>query len=68
VEKTPDEERTRKRPSQRAVVAVLSLAAAAMAAGVYFGGTGHLPLAMTGTVLFVALGGLGFELARRRGA
>jgi hypothetical protein len=54
------------KPSQRAVVAVLSLAAAAMAAAVYFGGTGHLPLAMIGTVLFVALGGLGFELARRR--
>ena len=58
----------RKRPSQRVVVAVLSMAAAAMAAAVYFGGTGHLPLAMTGTVLFVALGGLGFELARRRSA
>ena len=58
----------RKRPSQRVVVAMLSMAGAAMAAAVYFGGTGHLPLAMTGTVLFVALGGLGFELARRRGA
>jgi hypothetical protein len=55
-----------KRPSQRAVVAVLSMAAAAMAMAVYFGGTGRLPLAMTGTVLFVALGGVGFELARRR--
>lgn len=47
-------------------MAVLSMAAAAMAGAVYFGGTGHLPLAMTGTVLFVALGGLGFDLARRR--
>ena len=56
----------KKRPSQQAVVAVLSMAAAAMAMAVYFGGTGHLPLAMTGTVLFVALGGVGFELARRR--
>jgi hypothetical protein len=48
------------------VVAVLSLAAAAMAVAVYFGGHGQLPLAMTGTVLFVILGGVGFELARRR--
>jgi hypothetical protein len=54
------------KPSQQAVVAVLSMAAAAMAVAVYFGGNGHLPLAMTGTVLFVALGGIGFELARRR--
>ena len=54
------------KPSQSAVVAVLSMAALAMAAGVYFGGTGHLPLAMTGAVLFVILGGVGFELARRR--
>jgi hypothetical protein len=49
-----------------AVVAVLSAAAASMAAAVYFGGNGQLPLAMTGTVLFVILGGVGFELARRR--
>jgi len=35
---------------------------------VYFGGNGQLPLAMTGTGLFVLLGGLGFELARRRSA
>ncbi|MGE0039676.1 MAG: hypothetical protein AB7H88_16580 [Vicinamibacterales bacterium] len=48
------------------VVVCLVAAAAAMALGVYFGGTGRLPLAMTGTVLFVGLGGLGFELARRR--
>ena len=49
-----------------AVAAVLSLAAASMAAGLYFGGHGQLPLAMTGVVLFVILGGVGFELARRR--
>lgn len=54
------------KPSGAAVVAVLSLAAAAMAAAVYFGGNGQLPLAMTGTALFVILGGVGFELARRR--
>jgi hypothetical protein len=37
-----------------------------MVAAVYFGGHGQLPLAMTGTALFVILGGVGFELARRR--
>ena len=54
------------KPSASAVYAVLSLAALSMAAGVYFGGNGQLPLAMTGAVLFVILGGVGFELARRR--
>ena len=39
---------------------------ASMAAGVYFGGHGQLPLAMVGTALFVRSGGLTFELARRR--
>jgi hypothetical protein len=37
-----------------------------MAAGVYFGGEGRLPLAMTGSGLFVLLGSVTFELARRR--
>ncbi len=37
-----------------------------MAAGVYFGGHGNLPLGMIGTALFVLFGGLTFELARRR--
>jgi hypothetical protein len=55
-----------RRPPVSAVAAVLSLAAASMAAGLYFGGHGQLPLAMTGVVLFVILGGVGFELARRR--
>jgi hypothetical protein len=50
------------------VNSVLALAAGAMAGAVYFGGNGQLPLAMTGTILFVFLGGLGFELARRRSA
>ena len=54
------------KPSQAAVIAVLSLAAVCMAAAVYFGGHGQTPLAMTGTALFVLLGGVGFELARRR--
>ena len=50
------------------VYSVLLLAALSMAAAVYFGGSGQLPLAMTGTGFFVVLGGLGFELARRRSA
>ena len=54
------------KPSASAVYAVAALAALSMAAAVYFGGTGHLPLAMTGAGLFVILGGVGFELARRR--
>lgn len=54
------------KPPFAAVVAVLSAAAASMAAAVYFGGNGQLPLALTGTALFVILGGVGFELARRR--
>ncbi len=54
------------KPPAWSVYLVLSMAAAAMVAGVYFGGNGQLPLAMTGTGLFVILGGLGFDLARRR--
>lgn len=56
------------KPSQALVIAVLLAAAASMAAAVYFGGNGQLPLAMIGTALFVILGGVGFELARRRSA
>jgi hypothetical protein len=54
------------KPSAAMVGIVLSLSALSMAAGVYFGGTGRLPLAMTAVVLFVVLGGLGFQMARRR--
>jgi hypothetical protein len=54
------------KPPATAVVTVLVLAAISIGAGVYFGGNGQLPLAMTGAVLFVILGGVGFELARRR--
>ena len=56
------------KPSAALVNSVLTLAVGAMAAGVYFGGHGQLPLAMTGTALFVILGGVAFELARRRSA
>ena len=54
------------KPSSALVAVCGTLAVVSMAAAVYFGGTGHLPLAMIGTVLFVGLGGLTFELARRR--
>jgi hypothetical protein len=57
-----------RKPSAALVNSVLALAAGSIAAAVYFGGHGQLPLAMTGTALFVLLGGLGFELARRRSA
>jgi hypothetical protein len=56
------------KPSAALVNSVLALAAGAMAAAVYFGGHGQLPLAMSGSLLFVILGGVGFELARRRSA
>jgi hypothetical protein len=59
---------SKSKPSAAAVVAVLTMAVVSIAAGVYFGGNGQLPLAMTSVVFFVALGGLGFELARRRSA
>jgi hypothetical protein len=54
------------KPSAALVLSCGLLAAAAMAAAVYLGGTGHTPLAMIGTAIFVVLGGLTFELARRR--
>ena len=54
------------KPSVALVSAVLATAVVSMLAAVYFGGNGQLPLAMTGTGLFVILGGVGFELARRR--
>ena len=54
------------KPSGPAVVICAILAVVSMGFGVYFGGTGRTPLAMAGTLLFVLLGGLAFELARRR--
>ena len=54
------------KPSAALVGACAILAVASMVAAVYFGGTGHTPLAMAGATLFVALGGCAFELARRR--
>jgi hypothetical protein len=54
------------RPSLALIVTILVVAVLCMTAAVYFGGTGQTPLAMLGTLLFVGLGGLAFELARRR--
>jgi len=56
------------KPSAGLVITCVFGAVLSMIAGVYFGGTGRLPLAMTGTGLFVLLGGVAFELARRRSA
>jgi hypothetical protein len=54
------------KPSVAAIAVCSVLAVASMTAAVYFGGTGQTPLALVGTLLFVMLGGLAFELARRR--
>lgn len=54
------------RPSVAQVTACAIGAVVSMVAGVYFGGQGQLPPAMAGAGLFVLLGGLTFELARRR--
>jgi hypothetical protein len=54
------------KPSGAAVAICALLAALSMALAVYFGGTGRTPLALGGTMLFVLLGGIAFELARRR--
>lgn len=56
------------KPSAGLVTACAVGAVLSMAAGVYFGGTGRLPLALIGAALFVLLGGMSFELARRRSA
>jgi hypothetical protein len=54
------------KPSGAAVALCAILAVVSMAVAVYFGGTGRTPLALAGTMLFVLLGGVAFELARRR--
>jgi hypothetical protein len=55
-----------RKPSGAQVAACAVGAGLAMVAGVYFGGQGQLPPAMAGAGLFVLLGGITFELARRR--
>jgi len=54
------------KPTSGQVAACAIGAVVSMIAGVYFGGHGQLPPAMVGAGLFVLLGGLTFELARRR--
>ena len=54
------------RPPMWQVTACLSGAVVAMGAALYFAGRDLTPIALMGTTLFVMLGGLGFELARRR--
>ena len=48
------------------VVASAVGAVVSMVAAVYFAGQELTPIALVGTSLFVGLGGLSFELARRR--
>ena len=55
-----------RRPTAAQVTACALGAVLAIVAGVYFGGQGQLPPAMAGAAVFVLLGGLTFELARRR--
>jgi hypothetical protein len=54
------------RPPLWQVLATAGGAVAAMIAAVYFAGHDLTPVALVGTSLFVGLGGLSFELARRR--
>ena len=56
----------RSRPPLWQVVATAIGAVAAMVAALYFAGQQLTPIALVGTTLFVRLGGLRFELARRR--
>ena len=63
----PEGRRVTPTPPLWQVVVCLTGASVSMAAAVYFAGQQQLPIALTGTALFVTLGGLGFELARRRG-
>jgi hypothetical protein len=50
------------------VIATALGAVASMVAALYFAGQELTPIALVGTTLFVGLGGLSFELARRRAA
>ncbi|MBL8135788.1 MAG: hypothetical protein JNL48_04140 [Acidobacteria bacterium] len=52
-------------PFWQVIVSALG-AVAAMVAALYFAGQQLTPIALIGTTLFVGLGGLSFELARRR--
>ncbi len=54
------------RPPLWPVAATAIGAVAAMSAALYFVAHNQTPVALVGTTLFVGLGGLSFELARRR--
>lgn len=54
------------RPALWHVIACFAGAAASMGGSLYFAGQQQMPIALTGTAVFVTLGGLGFELASRR--
>jgi hypothetical protein len=54
------------KPTRGLIAACAAGSVMSMSAGVYFGGTGNFPVAVTCSGLFVLLGGLAFELARRR--
>jgi hypothetical protein len=56
------------KPAGWTVLLCFVAAAASMGAALYFAGQDRTPVALVGTVLFVMLGGYGFELARRRSA
>lgn len=53
-------------PPRWQVVGTALGAVASMVAAVYFAGHDRTPIALVGTSIFVGLGGLSFELARRR--
>ena len=53
-------------PAAWLVVATALGAVAAMVAAIYFAGQDLTPIALVGTTIFVLLGGVAFELARRR--
>jgi hypothetical protein len=55
-----------RKPRRWQVTLCLMVAGLAMAVAVYFAGTGRTAPAMLGAVIFVLIGGLGFDLARRR--
>ncbi len=57
---------TPSRPPFWPVAASAFGAVAAMTAALYFVSQNQTPVALVGTTLFVGLGGLAFELARRR--
>ncbi|MGQ0733226.1 MAG: hypothetical protein ACT4QD_06165 [Acidobacteriota bacterium] len=57
---------TSRKPSSGLIAICGVGAVAAITVGVYAAGSGQTPLAMVGAGLFVVLGGLTFELVRRR--